>query len=332
VEVKNTQSLILGFDKKMSRTSYYTKDMYGLFFVCMTLLSQTVAAQFKYKPVGSLTTISENFQLHSYVKGDGKYTLVFTAGFGSPSAYIDYFLLADGLSKSNKIIVYDRAGMGWSNEAPIPLKLQSTPEQLHTMLQKNNQPSPYVLVAHSFGALEMIHFASKYREEVAGIVLIDGVSPQTYLNFNPKKSVKTLKMINRNKWLFRLSVNLGLVGEANKRKKLLPKEIVKIDRALLKKNFANRTMIETACQVKEYAETVRKEVSISDIPLLVISCKGTFTELGFNFTNWEADQKYLTTLSTKSKQVFVSGNHSTVHLTEQKEIQRLIEDFIQNFE
>jgi pimeloyl-ACP methyl ester carboxylesterase len=306
--------------------------MYKLFFACMTLLPQTAMAQFKYKPIGGLTKVDEHLQLHSFIKGEGIYTLVFTAGFGSPSAYIDYFTIASNLSRSNKVVVYDRAGVGWSDEAPLPLQLESTAEQLHTLLQKNNQHERYVLIAHSFGALEMIHFASKYREEVAGIVLIDGVSPQTYLNFNPEKSVKTLKMINRNKWLFRLSINLGLVGEVNKRKKLLPKEIVKIDRALLKKNFANRTMIETACQVKEYAETVRKEVSISDIPLLVISCKGTFTELGFNFTNWEADQKYLTTLSTKSKQVFVSGNHSTVHLTEQKEIQRLIEDFIQNFQ
>ncbi|MBY0435598.1 MAG: alpha/beta hydrolase [Cyclobacteriaceae bacterium] len=278
-----------------------------------------------------MTLVDENLKLHSYAKGEGKYTLVFTAGFGSPSAYLDYFTLANNLSHSNKVVVYDRAGIGWSDEAPIPLKLQSTSEQLHTLLHKNNHHAPYVLVAHSFGALEMIHFASKYREEVAGIVLIDGVSPQTYLNFNPEKSIQMLRMISRNKWLFKLSVNFGLIGEATKRKKILPKELIKLDQALLKKNFANQTMIETAKQIKQYAERVRSEVSISDIPLLVISCKGTFTELGFSFTNWEADQHYLTTLSNKSKQVFVSGSHSTVHLSEQKEIQTLIQDFILSF-
>jgi pimeloyl-ACP methyl ester carboxylesterase len=298
----------------------------------MTLFSQATMAQSKFEPIGTITKINENLHLHSYMKGEGKYPLVFTAGFGSPSAYIDYFTIADNLSNSNKVVVYDRAGMGWSDEPTMPLKLELIAEQLHTLLKKTCQQPPYVLVAHSFGALEMIHFASKYSEEVAGIVLIDGVSPQTYLNFNPEKSVKMLKMINRNKWLFKLSVRLGLIGEVKKRKKILPKELVKLDKALLKKNFANKTMVETAKQVKQYAEIVRNKVSISDIPLLVITCKGTFTELGFNFTNWKADQKYLTTLSTKSKQVFVSGNHSTVHLTEQKEIQRLIEDFIQNFE
>ncbi len=50
--------------------------------------------------------------------------------------------------------------------------------ELHTLLQNSQTPGPYVLVGWSFGGLYVRAYASQYREEVAGMVLLDSSSPE----------------------------------------------------------------------------------------------------------------------------------------------------------
>jgi pimeloyl-ACP methyl ester carboxylesterase len=270
--------------------------------------------------------------MNYYQKGAERQTLIFTAGFGSPSAYTDYYTLVNGLSESYKTLIYDRPGEGWSDKVNLPLSLESISDCLQMLLRKTDQQPPYVLVAHSFGALEMLHYASRHSNDVKGIILIDGVSPQTYRFFNPNKAIKILTFINQYRWLFRLLVTIKCVPEVNKRQKLLPKEVKAMDKELVKNNFGNRNMIETAKQVKDFAEAVRRDVAIADIPLLVLSCRTSFTELGFKYTNWEADQTYLTRLSKKAKQIFIGGNHSTVLISHPSELQTVMKDFINSLQ
>lgn len=299
------------------------------FVFIFTLFMNTTHAQLK--SFGTLIELENKLRLHISAIGIGPKTIVFMPGFGSPSTYTDFIQLANEFSSSHKIALIDPLGVGFSEESKVPFKIEQTASQVYEVLQRVDEKPPFILVAHSFGALNALHFASKYQNHVEGIVLIDGVSPQTYQNFSPEKPLKFLKMINRNRWIFRLALDLGFVDEWNKRKKLLPKELVKIDKKLLKKNFANRNMIETAKQVKGFAEIVKNETNIKNIPLLVISARQSFTEFGFNYTNWEADQRYLTTLSKFSKQVIINGSHSTIHLSEKAKIVKLMKGFFIEF-
>ena len=54
---------------------------------------------------------------------------------------------------------------------------QEIVEDLHALLTGAHLEGPYVLVGHSFGGLNVILYASRYPEEVAGIVLEDSVHP-----------------------------------------------------------------------------------------------------------------------------------------------------------
>lgn len=279
-------------------------------------------------PVGVMYKTNQGNNLQVVTKGQGKYTFIFSGGFGSPSTYTDFKSLADELAKENKVMLIDRIGIGFSNEAPKNFRLEETVEQLREILKSNDSKGPYIYIAHSSGALEALHFASRYNEDMAGIILIDGASPQTYQNFMPEKPIKFLKKVNKNRWLFKTALNLGLVSEWNKRKKLLPKDIVSLDKQLLIKNFANSTMIETVYGLKDFAQLVKEEINISQVPLLILTASSSFNPKLFYYTNWEADQTYLVGLSKQSKQIFLDGSHSTIHLSNRNEILGYIKQFL----
>ncbi len=51
----------------------------------------------------------------------------------------------------------------------------------HTLLQQANIPGPFVLVGHSLGGLPVRVFTHDYPSEVAGVVLIDSMSPAQFV-------------------------------------------------------------------------------------------------------------------------------------------------------
>jgi pimeloyl-ACP methyl ester carboxylesterase len=71
---------------------------------------------------------------------------------------------------------YDRAGYGWSDPAPGDRTSADIAEDLHKLLRAASVAPPYVLVDHSFGGFNVRVFASQWREETAGLVLVDSAS------------------------------------------------------------------------------------------------------------------------------------------------------------
>ena len=67
--------------------------------------------------------------------------------------------------------------MGYSEAGPLPRNAQQFAIELHTLLERAKVEGPYVLVGHSLGGLTVRIFAHDYPTEVAGLVLIDSMSP-----------------------------------------------------------------------------------------------------------------------------------------------------------
>jgi pimeloyl-ACP methyl ester carboxylesterase len=114
-------------------------------------------------------------RLHVLETGSGDYTLVLEAGL--MSTVLSWVELQKELSKSYRVVSYDRAGLGWSELGPMPRTADQIVEELHAMLQRAGIPPPYVLMGHSFGGLTMPLFAARYPNETAGMVLVDPVAP-----------------------------------------------------------------------------------------------------------------------------------------------------------
>jgi pimeloyl-ACP methyl ester carboxylesterase len=84
--------------------------------------------------------------------------------------------VAPAVAKQTRVCIYDRAGRGGSEPVDVPQDGARVATDLHTLLHKAGVPGPYVLAGHSFGGLYVRIFAAHYRDEVAGLVLIDSTA------------------------------------------------------------------------------------------------------------------------------------------------------------
>jgi pimeloyl-ACP methyl ester carboxylesterase len=93
-------------------------------------------------------------------------------------------LMLGKLSKLTRVCAYDRANVGQSDPAPTPRTVQQMADDLHALLHTAEVPGPYVLAAVSFGPLVSRMYASTYPEDVAGLVLIEGLSEDLVERWN----------------------------------------------------------------------------------------------------------------------------------------------------
>jgi pimeloyl-ACP methyl ester carboxylesterase len=108
--------------------------------------------------------------------GSGGPTVVFENGLT-----VDWYDLQRRLSGLTRVCSYDparQAGpLGRSDPAPGPRAGVDRVRDLHALLAAARVPGPYVLAGHSNGGLFSLLYASRYPDQVAGMVLIDGVHP-----------------------------------------------------------------------------------------------------------------------------------------------------------
>jgi pimeloyl-ACP methyl ester carboxylesterase len=73
---------------------------------------------------------------------------------------------------------YNRAGLGASDPRPEPHGSVSAVADLHELLGAARLKPPWVVVGASFGGLNANLFARTYPKDVAGVVLVDAISPK----------------------------------------------------------------------------------------------------------------------------------------------------------
>jgi pimeloyl-ACP methyl ester carboxylesterase len=81
-------------------------------------------------------------------------------------------------------------------------------EDLHRMLIQLEVPVPYILVAHSFGAYILLSYAQRFSSEIAGLVLVDPLTPEEWIN--PTRAQR--RRLRRAAWLSRVGGVLAAVG------------------------------------------------------------------------------------------------------------------------
>src|SRR5215216_1882055 len=137
------------------------------------------AADAKAYPLpGQLVDVG-GYRLHINCTGSGSPTVVIVAGAGDWSTTWGGYVQPE-VAKTTRVCTYDRPGLGWSEAAPLPGDAAQFAKELHTLLQNANIPGPYVMVGHSLGGLGVRVFVHDYASEVAGVVLIDSMTPQQF--------------------------------------------------------------------------------------------------------------------------------------------------------
>ncbi|MGA4992974.1 alpha/beta fold hydrolase [Nonomuraea bangladeshensis] len=116
-------------------------------------------------------------RIHLWVEGEGRPPVVLIPALGDSST--ELAVLLPKLAEETTTVVFDRAGLGWSDPVWNPLAHLDAAHDLHEALHRAGIAPPYVLAGHSLGGFVVYMFAA-YRDEVAGVVLLDASHPEQH--------------------------------------------------------------------------------------------------------------------------------------------------------
>jgi pimeloyl-ACP methyl ester carboxylesterase len=107
-------------------------------------------------------------------------TIVLDAGGGLDSTY--WNTLVPELAKRTgcRIITYDRAGFGRSDEVPGPWSVQSATDDLANGLEKLGATHNVILVSHSLAGEIATYLVRQHPQWISGVVLVDANVPEVF--------------------------------------------------------------------------------------------------------------------------------------------------------
>ncbi|MDP1931121.1 MAG: alpha/beta hydrolase [Gammaproteobacteria bacterium] len=252
---------------------------------------------------GSLVDV-DGHHLYLSCRGSGGPTVILESGLGETSAYWD--AIATAVSADTKVCVYDRAGRGGSDPAPVPLDGRGVARELHALIERTTLSGPFVLVGHSSGALYVRLFAELYPEEVAGVVLLDGQPaeaftrlpnfPAFYYSFRRLSAVfPSLARVGAARMIY----HAGFAG--------LPTHVRDMQRASHSSVRSSRSLREEFAALPTTLEQARSASGFGDRPLIVVTA-GRDAQPG-----WMVLQDELPGLSTNSQhRVLPHATHMSI--------------------
>lgn len=135
-------------------------------------------------------------------------TVIIETGAGTISPL--YHWLQQGVSDLTKVCVYDRAGLGRSDESGLPRDSETIATALNTLLDKAEIKRPFVFAGHSIAGLYMRQYVELYPADVAGIAFLDASHPGQgeALGMNIEDQLQTMEQqFSIAKWFVRLGLS-----------------------------------------------------------------------------------------------------------------------------
>jgi pimeloyl-ACP methyl ester carboxylesterase len=269
---------------------------------------------FSSKPVppGKLVDV-DGTKLH--IRAEGKKndlpTLVLESGAGGDTDVFHW--ITEGLKKNVRIVRYDREGKWFSESSKDSITSEFYARQLHKLLEKNGEKSPYILVGHSMGGPYNRIFRDIYPNEVKGMIFLDSSHPEQWKRLGVKGLFDENQII-----LFKfrsILADLGILGVYNEimnpssldinlprdyqsRKMNLLTYSGDVYRRSLKENNINDDILSRASRAS----------SLDSLPILVFTAKKQYGDPQI----WFEMQKELKNLSTKGKHFYIDANHGSI--------------------
>jgi pimeloyl-ACP methyl ester carboxylesterase len=243
------------------------------------------------------------YRMHLYCSGTGSPTVVFDSGLSD--SYLSWYKVQPEVAQFTRACSYDRAGLGWSEPSPKLRNSGVFAEELHALLHTAGIHAPFLLVGHSMGGYDVRIFASRFRSEVTGMVLVDATHPD-YANLLPELRTgleSWRNQLKRQELLmpFGLPRLLGWCGNG-------PSEIQAELRAIeCNVPRLRESIAETLSTWDESAAQVRASGSLGNLPLIVISEDPAKNTPAF-LSVFESGQEQLASLSSNSVRMTAIGS------------------------
>ena len=260
-------------------------------------------------PPGQFVEV-DGLRMHLVCTGQGSPTVVLDPGLSN--SWLHWYKVQPEVAKFARVCSYDRAGLGWSDPRPGPRTSKVIAEELHSLLRNAGIAPPFVLVGHSIGGLNMQMYASLYRSEVSGMVLVDSVHADQRRVFGAefqRGSEYWTSVMKRNLWLMPFGIPrlLGWCGTS------LP------DRRAALRAFdctaqQNRGWLAEETGSETSSNQVRATGSLGDLPLVVVSRGPTNAAQKPFLAVWFALQDSLAHRSTHGRRIIAEGAGHDIHL------------------
>lgn len=260
----------------------------------------------RYPPPGEFVDIG-GYRLHVKMSGQGDIPVIMEAGGGG--CLLNWHLVEPDVAQFARVLIYDRAGYGWSDPGPKPRTPAQTVTELKALLHHANIPGPYVFVGSSFGGIVLRLYANRYPDDVAGMVLADagyeGQQPRrTGLAGTSFRSrvhrritlVTTYLGITRLLSLFRPQFS-----------SVEPQEIRSVYTALRLQTTYVTAVLELMAGAEEGFQQLRTgENLLGDTPLIVLTAGRNLTQ------TWKDIQQELAQKSTNSRHIIAEGSGHSI--------------------
>lgn len=142
-------------------------------FIINSILSKGELEQIE--PYGKMINV-EGKNMHVNSMGNGSETIVLLPGFGVSLPSADFGPLMRELSKKYTVATIEYFGVGFSDEIDTPRTNENYTHEIRTALQKAGFTPPYILMPHSISGINAEYYASRYPDEIKGLILLDTTS------------------------------------------------------------------------------------------------------------------------------------------------------------
>jgi len=259
------------------------------------------------------------YRLHLYCTGNGSPTVVLDHGLSA--SYAAWHSVQPRVEQFTRVCSFDRAGNGWSDRSPRPRVPEIMSTELQALLQSAGEKPPFVLVGHSAGALDIIAFARSYREQVIGLVLVDGSHPNQPLPFpfSDKLSIRWLQ------W----SAPFGLPRWRRWCEDGV-KEISPLKRGFSCDARVFQTQYDEWSVLARPAKDSRPLETLGDLPLVVISRDPNLSsgdKIGSD--SWAGMQRDLLRLSSRASQIIATGSGHAINIDRPDLVIQVIRDVVE---
>jgi pimeloyl-ACP methyl ester carboxylesterase len=130
--------------------------------------------RFRHSPPGQIFLVGGH-AMRIDCTGNGSPTIILDAGLGNDG--LIWSGVQPALAKTTRVCSYDRAGFGWSDTLPPPRDADHIAAALHGLLAAAHITGPLVLMGHSISGIYIRDYATRYPENVAGLIFVDASTP-----------------------------------------------------------------------------------------------------------------------------------------------------------
>jgi pimeloyl-ACP methyl ester carboxylesterase len=241
--------------------------------------------------------------LHVQCSGSGLPVVVLANGLGEHSPHWSWIRAT--VSRTTTVCAYDRAGQAWSDASSEPADGQHIAQDLRALLTAAGLPGPYVLAGHSTGGLYAQVFAARYPDAVAGMVLLDSLTPRamtalpSYPGFYAmfRRASALLPSLAR--------TGAGQVAFAAAGSSL-PPEARRAERAIATSPREQRSGHHEFRGLRATFAQAQELTSIGDLPLAVVTANRGMQD------GWLPEQRRMATLSTNAVHSSVPATHESL--------------------